>query len=93
MTTKTNQWKRSVAAGVLGTVLFAGVSFGAETRLQSQRGVTNARPAQAERSRVVEFKTERTDSWLCENVSPFFCTYVPTVAASQAATSRQRGRN
>lgn len=88
------RWKRSMAAGVLGSLLLAGASFGAETRMEAQRRVTNARPAQAERGRVVEFKPERTDSWLCENISPFFCTYVPTAAASQASSSsRQRGRN
>ena len=88
-------WKRSMAAGVLGSVLFAGVAFGAEDRMTSQRRATTIRPAQAERGRVVDFKTERTDSWLCENVSPFFCTYVPSVSTSQPATTstRQRGRN
>jgi len=92
---KNNRWKRSMAAGVLGSLLLAGVSYGAESRMESQRRVTNARPAQAERGRVVDFKPERTDSWLCENVSPFFCSYVPSVASSQpaASSSRQRGRN
>ncbi len=96
MNTKGNRLKRSMAAGVLGSLLLAGVAFGSESRMQSQRRVSNARPAQAERGRVVEFKSERTDSWLCENVSPFFCTYVPSVASSQSAapsSSRQRGRN
>jgi len=85
-----------MAAGVLGSLLFAGVSFAAEGRMTPQRNkTTSVRPATAERGRVVDFKPERTDSWLCENVSPFFCTYVPSVSTSQpAATSaRQRGRN
>ena len=30
-------WKRSIAAGVLGTVLFAGVSLGVEARMQTER--------------------------------------------------------
>ena len=94
MKTSGNRWKRSIAAGVLGSFLFAGAAFGAENRMEAQRRVSNPRPAQAERGRVVDFKPERTDSWLCENVSPFFCAYVPSVAASQpAASSRQRGRN
>jgi hypothetical protein len=95
MKTNGNRWKRSIAAGVLGSTLFAGAAFAAENRMEAQRRVTNARPAQAERGRVVDFKPERTDSWLCENVSPFFCTYVPSVASSQPATTstRQRGRN
>jgi hypothetical protein len=87
-------WKRSMAAGVLGSILFAGVAFGAEDRMSSQRRAT-IRPAQTERGRVVDFKPERTDSWLCENVSPFFCTYVPSVTTIQPSTTstRQRGRN
>lgn len=95
MTTRTNRWKRSMAAGVLGSLLFAAATFGAEGRMQAQRRATGVRTAQAERARVVEFKSERTDSWLCENVSPFFCTYVPSVASTQSASSssRQRGRN
>ena len=89
------KWKRSMAAGVLGSVLFAGAAFAAESRMTPQRNkATSVRPATAERGRVVDFKPERTDSWLCENVSPFFCTYVPSIATSQQATSsRQRGRN
>ncbi len=84
-----------MAAGVLGSVLFAGAVSGADGRMQPQRRPTGVRTAQAERARVVEFKSERTDSWLCENVSPFFCSYVPSVASTQSASSgsRQRGRN
>ena len=94
MKTSGSRWKRSIAAGVLGSVLFAGATFAAETRMEAQRRVANARPAQAsERGRVVEMRPEQTDSWLCENVSPFFCSYVPTVTAQPATTSRQRGRN
>ena len=90
-----NKWKRSMAAGILGSVLLAGAAMAAEPRQTAQRRATGVRPAQAERGRVVDFKPERTDSWLCENVSPFFCTYVPSVAASQPATTStsQRGRN
>ncbi|HVE66503.1 MAG TPA: hypothetical protein VNC59_07975 [Thermoanaerobaculia bacterium] len=93
--TMNERWKRAMAAGVLGSVLCAGVAVAAESRMTPQRNkTTSVRPAQAERGRVVGFKPERTDSWLCENVSPFFCTYVPSVATSQqASSSRQRGRN
>ncbi|MEO8347604.1 MAG: hypothetical protein ABI610_01730 [Acidobacteriota bacterium] len=95
MNTNGKRWRQSMAAGILGSFLLAGAAFGAESRMAAQRRATSVRPAQAERSRVVDFKPERTDSWLCENVSPFFCAYVPTVAASQPATTstRQRGRN
>ena len=52
------------------------------------------RPQTAPRGRVVEFKTDRTDSWLCENVSPFFCPAIPTVVAAPASASQstRRGR-
>lgn len=92
MKTSGNRWKRSIAAGVLGSVVFAGAAFGAEARMEAQRRINNARSAQAARGRVVEMRPEQTDSWLCENISPFFCSYVPTVTA-QPATSTRRGRN
>jgi hypothetical protein len=88
------KWKRSMAAGILGSVFLAGAAMATEPRQTPQRrapGVRTAAPA--ERGRVVEFKPEATDSWLCENVSPFFCSYVPSVTAQPATTTRQRGRN
>ena len=91
MRTNGTRWKRAVAAGLLGSALFAGVGLAAETRMKAERR-TMSRP-QTERARVVGFKTESTDSWLCENVSPFFCPQVPTVQASpQPSSARQRGR-
>ena len=90
-------WKRSIAAGVLGTVLFASVSLGVEARMQTERPGARRATANAStsRGRVVEFKPEGTDSWLCAYVSPFFCDVVPT-ASSTAATPgtamAQRGR-
>ena len=92
------KWKRSIAAGVLGTVLFAGVTLGAEARMQTERAGARRATATANtstRGRVVEFKPEGTDSWLCTYVSPFFCDYVPTVSAAAPAPGTamaQRGR-
>ncbi len=91
-------WKRSIAAGVLGTVLFAGVTLGAEARMQTERPGARRATATATattRGRVVEFKPEGTDSFLCTYVSPFFCDYVPTVTSSAPAPGTamaQRGR-
>jgi len=88
------KWKRSIAAGVLGTVLLAGVTLGAEARMQTERPIAK-RSTSVERGRVVEFKPESTDSWLCTYVSPFFCDYVPTVSAAAPAPGTamaQRGR-
>jgi hypothetical protein len=91
------KWKRSIAAGLLGATLFTGVALGAEarieTRMQTQRRVAT-RSASVQRGRVVGFKPEGTDSWLCQYVSPFFCGYVPTVTAAPqpSAATTQRGR-
>jgi hypothetical protein len=92
-------WKRSIAAGVLGTVLFAGVSLGVEARMQTERSGakrSNSTSTSTSRGRVVEFKPEGTDSWLCTYVSPFFCDVVPTVTNSAApapgTAMEQRGR-
>ena len=94
-------WKRSIAAGVLGTVLFAGVSLGVEARMQTERSGAKRSNATStststSRGRVVEFKPEGTDSWLCTYVSPFFCDVVPTVTNSAApapgTAMEQRGR-
>jgi hypothetical protein len=88
------KWKGTLTAGVLGSVLFAGVAFGTEARMQTQRPVAT-RSAAVSRGRVVAFKPESTDSWLCTYVSPFFCGYVPTVTSSSQADTAivQRGRH
>jgi hypothetical protein len=92
------KWKRSITAGLLGTVLFAGVTLGAEVRMQTERSAAKRSTVSAPsstRGRVVEFKPQGTDSWLCTYVSPFFCDYVPTVSATAPAPGTamaQRGR-
>jgi len=88
------KWKAALTAGILGSVLFAGVAFGTEARMQTQLPVAT-RSAAVPHGRVVQFKPERTDSWLCAYVSPFFCDYVPTVtASSQPSTATVlRGRH
>jgi hypothetical protein len=94
MQSSARQWTRTLAAGLLGSVLFAGAAFGAEQRMTAQK-VTASRRAATEGPRVVSFKEERTDSWLCENVSPFFCSSIPTVVATPqpgATTTQRRGR-
>jgi len=87
------KWKGGLTAGVLGSVLFAGVALGTEARMQTLRPIAT-RSAAVPHGRVVEFKAEHTDSWLCTYVSPFFCDYVPTVtSAPQPGTATvQRGR-
>ena len=62
-------WK----AAILTSMLLAAPVFGAETRARvasNERTTVRANQNQ----KAIAFKTERTDSWLCENVSVFFCS-------------------
>jgi hypothetical protein len=91
-------WKKTLAAGLMSSALFAGTAFGAdnraESRMQTQK-VTASRRAATGGPRMVEFKTEQTDSWLCLYVSPFFCSTIPNAAETPqpgTATTSPRGR-
>ena len=93
------KWKRSITSGILGTVLFASVTLGVENRMQTERPVAKrsatATSATPTRGRVVEFKPEGTDSWLCTYVSPFFCDAAPTISNSTTTPGTamaERGR-
>ena len=60
-------------AAILASMLLAAPALGAETRARvAQNERTTSRANQNQK--VIAFKTDRTDSWLCENVSVFFCT-------------------
>jgi hypothetical protein len=85
---------KTLAAGLIGSALFAGAAFGADGRMTTQKSNASRR-ATSEGPRVVAFKPDQTDSWLCENVSPFFCSQIPTVVSTPTAgttTTRGRGR-
>jgi hypothetical protein len=87
-------FKRTLAAGLIGSVLFAGAAFGAVDRMTTERSTAGKR-ATTQGPRRVDFKTEQTDSWLCTYVSPFFCASIPSVAATPqpgATTTSRRGR-
>lgn len=86
-------FERTLAAGLMASALFAGTAFGADNRMQTQKA-TASRRAATETPRTVEFKTERTDSWLCTYVNPFFCSSIPTAVAAPppGATTSRRGR-
>jgi hypothetical protein len=87
------KWKRTLAAGLVGSALLAGAAFASDGRMTAQKSTSSRRSASA--PRVVEFKTERTDSWLCEYVNPFFCSSIPNVVATPqpgTATTNRRGR-
>ncbi|HEX9149239.1 MAG TPA: hypothetical protein VF958_08775 [Thermoanaerobaculia bacterium] len=93
MQSSAKQWTRTLAAGLMSSVLFAGAAFGAEQRMTAKKS-TASRRAATEGPRVVGFKEERTDSWLCEYVSPFFCSSIPTAvtAPQPGTTTTSRGR-
>jgi hypothetical protein len=74
--------KRIWNVAILTSMLLAVPVFGAEKRA----AVTPSRERSAPRvnQKVVVFKTDRTDSWLCNNVSAFFCTDLfPTLTTTQ----------
>lgn len=82
---------RALLGGLMLSVLAGGIATSAETR--STRVTTVARTTQAQPQRVVAFKTERTDSWLCSNVSVFFCTDVmPKLTTTPDAGMAVAGR-
>ena len=84
-------FKRTLAAGLIGTALFAGTAFAAVDRMTTEKSMSSRR-ATTQHPRRVEFKTEQTDSWLCTYVSPFFCSSIPSVAATPETTTSRRGR-
>ena len=91
---------KGILAGLVFSLLSAGVSTGAVaegnvrmSRIERAATVTSRR---AESRKAESFRTEKTDSWLCNNVSAFFCTSLfPTLSTSPdtAKGAPTRGRN
>jgi hypothetical protein len=92
---------KGILAGLVFSLLSAGVSMGAVaegnvrmSRIERAATVTSRR---AESRRAETFRTEKTDSWLCNYVSPFFCTVFPTLSSSPSPDAAKgtptRGRN
>ncbi|HEY6066812.1 MAG TPA: hypothetical protein VIY96_11695 [Thermoanaerobaculia bacterium] len=91
---RSGKWKKALATGLISSALFAGVTFGAESRMTTEKSTASKR-ATTQGPRTVDFKTEQTDSWLCNYVSPFFCSSIPSVASTPqggAQTTSRRGR-
>jgi hypothetical protein len=90
-----------ILAGLLFSLLSASVSMAADaggnvrmSRIE-RAGAVQSRAAAPRR--VETFRSERTDSWLCVHVSPFFCTglfpTLPTTSDSPKAPAQPvRGR-
>ena len=95
---KSKTTTKAILAGLLFSLLSASVSMGGAgaegnvrmSRIERAQAVTSR--ATAER-RVATFKSEKTDSWLCAYVSPFFCTIFPTLTPAKSPSTPPRGRS
>ena len=86
----------AVAAGLLFSLLSASISTASSaegnvrmSRIERAQAVTSR--ANAPR-KVETFKSEKTDSWLCAHVSPFFCDLFPKLEPAPAPQTPNRGR-
>jgi len=80
---KRKRASKILLATMASAFLFAGAAMGADERLATRGSVTRVSPssnARTEARRSMTFKSEQTDSWLCNYVSPLFCSnLVPTL--------------
>jgi hypothetical protein len=92
----------SILAGLVFSLLSAGVAMGAgaegNVRMSRIERVAAIESRRAESRKTETFRTEKTDSWLCNYVSPFFCTSLfPTLSSSpntpKSPSTPVRGRN
>jgi hypothetical protein len=96
---------KKVSIGIVGGLVFSFLSAGAmvagtagneRTSKIERAQQVQARGTQARKSE--QFRTEKTDSWLCSYVSSFFCTSAfPTLTSSPESPANPavpyRGRN
>ncbi len=76
-----------VKTSALAAILSCGVALGADKPARE-----TAQPAARQKTtkKEMSFKSERTDSWLCNNVSAFFCADLfPTLGSSSSSASSQ----
>jgi hypothetical protein len=97
--------RKTVSTGILAGLAFSLLSAGVATGAGAEG---NVRMSRIERAASVEsrrtesrkaetFRTEKTDSWLCNYVSPFFCTSafptLPSPNPPQNPSTPVRGRS
>jgi hypothetical protein len=73
-----------VTTSVMASVLSCGLTIGAERPAAREA----AQPAVRQKTtqKEMSFKSDRTDSWLCNNVSAFFCSNLfPTLGSSSSS--------
>jgi hypothetical protein len=81
---KTQLLRKIVTTGVMASILSCGLALGAERPREAAQPAVRQKTTQKEMS----FKSERTDSWLCNNVSAFFCSNLfPTLGSSSSSAS------
>ncbi len=76
-----------VKTSLVASILSCGLALGAEKPARE-----TAQPAARQKTtqKEMSFKSERTDSWLCNNVSAFFCSNLfPTLGSSNSSASSQ----
>jgi hypothetical protein len=99
---KTKATAKAILAGLLFSLLSASASMaaGAEGNVRMSRvekaGAVASRATAARR--IETFRSEKTDSWLCLHVSPFFCNGLfPTLPTTsdppKAPAQPDRGRH
>ena len=90
-----------ILAGLVFSLLSAGVSMGAgaagNERMSRIERAATIESRRAESRKAETLRTEKTDSWLCDHVSPFFCTSLfPTLSPSpntpKSPSTPARGR-
>jgi len=92
--TRSKRIRGLVLAGVGAALLSSMTMTGQESRAGVRGSTRPARVTPSSRP-VVSFRTERTDSWLCQNVSVFFCSREPAMVISPATApsyAKRRGR-
>jgi hypothetical protein len=90
-----------ILAGLVFSLLSAGVAMGAgaegNVRMSRIERAASVQSRRAESRKTETFRTEKTDSWLCNYVSPFFCTSLfptlPSPNTPQSPSTPARGRN
>jgi hypothetical protein len=85
VTMKSQALRKTLTVGAMAMLLSASIAVAGEDAPQARTDRAAAHPAP--RSQIarknVSFQTERTDSWLCNHVSVFFCSNLfPTLGSS-----------
>ena len=82
---KSQTLAKIVKTSVMASILSCGLALGAE---KPAREAAQPAARQNTTQKEMSFKSERTDSWLCNNVSAFFCSNLfPTLGSSSSAST------